>query len=492
MTDQATLQPSAPLSRDSMPGEGGEGEMSPLARNSMDQDRPGFEGESAPRNPPDLDPADSRRHSLPALNFFRPAQRSINVSTASLAESEHAAWGSLSRDHTRLDHRTTDLRLMTGRDLPRQSRRPPSSIGSRASVQPVIVRAYSQAARARSESRHRLPIIFDEGRMDRAGLPPLEAFNFQAIMRSIEPEVAGTLDAIADICANNRYSLANQYEVHMPPGGHHTTFRASDHPLNPVSEATSEGGSASPTNSKKSANHQSSPVAPPEPDSAALDKLLSSSLAGGRSSHTGQSPTSDTLRTHMRGLLISRKESTSEPVDRSNRHSPRSLSASMAFLSSSSKAFQARQGNISIMESPLGLMSGIGSQGGRDSNTGLTATKNSSLPDLSSHVAPQVITETQTGVKSGQLLSSGEIMSQPSGAAKAVSLVRDRHSRRTSLLEGITSWIPWSSRTQPSTAPVLVEASDERGQATEAESALRDMLRATPHEQDDKLATAPG
>ena len=487
MTDPDTLQASAPPSQDSMPPEEG---LSPRARSSMEHNSV-FETEQAQTNIPDVDSADSRRHSLPALTFFLPAQRSINVSTASLAESENAAWGSLSRDHTRLDHHTSDLRLITGRDLPRQSRRPPSSIGSRASVQPVLVRAYSQAARARSESRHRLPVILDEGRMDRARLPPLEAFNFQAIMRSIEPEVAGTLDAIADICANNRYSLANQYEVHMPPAGHYATFRASDHPLNPVSEATSEGGSASPTNSKKGASHHQSPVDLPEPDSAALDKLLSSSLAGGHSSHTGQSPTSDTLRSHMRSLLISRKESASEP-DKSHRHSPRSLSASLAFLSSSSKAFHAHQGNVSIMESPLGLMSGIGTPGGRENGVGPSSTTNVSLFDLSSHIAPQVITETQTGVKSGQLLSSGDGASQPSGAVKAVSLVRDRHSRRISLLEGITSWISWSPRTPQSVTPLFADAVDERGQATEAESALRDMLRATPREQHDKVATASG
>jgi hypothetical protein len=50
-------------------------------------------------------------------------------------------------------------------------------------------------------------------------LPPVEAFSFKGIMDEIRHGVAEDLERIAEICARSRYSLSNQYEVHMPPHG---------------------------------------------------------------------------------------------------------------------------------------------------------------------------------------------------------------------------------------------------------------------------------
>jgi hypothetical protein len=50
-------------------------------------------------------------------------------------------------------------------------------------------------------------------------LPPVEAFTFRGIMDEIRHGVTDDLERIAEICARSRYSLSNQYEVHMPPHG---------------------------------------------------------------------------------------------------------------------------------------------------------------------------------------------------------------------------------------------------------------------------------
>jgi hypothetical protein len=55
--------------------------------------------------------------------------------------------------------------------------------------------------------------------MGKAELPPIEAFSFKGIMDSIHSSVTEDLERIAEICARSRYSLSNQYEVHMPPHG---------------------------------------------------------------------------------------------------------------------------------------------------------------------------------------------------------------------------------------------------------------------------------
>jgi hypothetical protein len=55
-------------------------------------------------------------------------------------------------------------------------------------------------------------------------LPPVEAFSFKGIMDEIKFGVAEDLERIAEICARSKYSLSNQYEVHMPPHGRGDSF----------------------------------------------------------------------------------------------------------------------------------------------------------------------------------------------------------------------------------------------------------------------------
>lgn len=59
---------------------------------------------------------------------------------------------------------------------------------------------------------------------DDAKLPPLEAFSFKNIMAEIEQDIGADLDRIADICARSRYSLSNQYEIHVAPHGSGANF----------------------------------------------------------------------------------------------------------------------------------------------------------------------------------------------------------------------------------------------------------------------------
>ncbi|GAP84203.2 hypothetical protein SAMD00023353_0600020 [Rosellinia necatrix] len=60
--------------------------------------------------------------------------------------------------------------------------------------------------------------------VDDAKLPPLEDFSFKNIMAEIGPDIGDDLDRIADICARSRYSLSNQYEIHVTPHGSGASF----------------------------------------------------------------------------------------------------------------------------------------------------------------------------------------------------------------------------------------------------------------------------
>lgn len=58
-------------------------------------------------------------------------------------------------------------------------------------------------------------------------LPPHEAFSFKTIMANLQAqsnEMDNALDGIAEIYARSRYSLSNQYEVHVAPHGSGASF----------------------------------------------------------------------------------------------------------------------------------------------------------------------------------------------------------------------------------------------------------------------------
>ncbi len=168
-------------------------------------------------------PDSQRRHSLP-LHFLPPSLWSANTSSASLVESEEAARGEHILDEATVAHRISALRQLNG--ATRSRHRYAKSTGARSSTfsQPVIVRTYSGAARPRSQQRDVVTVKKEKGLSAMANgkelkLPPVEAFSFKGIMDEIRHGVAEDLERIAEICARSRYSLSNQYEVHMPPHG---------------------------------------------------------------------------------------------------------------------------------------------------------------------------------------------------------------------------------------------------------------------------------
>ncbi|KAI9793430.1 MAG: hypothetical protein M1816_000323 [Peltula sp. TS41687] len=182
---------------------------------SLREDRSAADGAALGQPPPTTD---NRRHSFP-LNLLLPNVWSPETSVPSLAASEQAASGETTRDEITAAHRAAALRQLNGAPKSRQHHRQSNSTGAGNTTfsHPVIVRTYSGATT--SEQRQRIPIIREEHDMDRPELPSVEAFSFEEILKNVEPDISGALDAIAGICANSRYSLSNHYEVHMPPQG---------------------------------------------------------------------------------------------------------------------------------------------------------------------------------------------------------------------------------------------------------------------------------
>ncbi|KAF3064912.1 hypothetical protein GL218_02319 [Daldinia childiae] len=158
-------------------------------------------------------------------------------------------------DDSTAAHRTTALRQLS-RSQPSSRQRyskakpPPSAKSSTAGTysQPVVVRTYPGASSS-SSSTVKGPVSVSstssshnssyqrikrnstmKDKMRRKGtekrratveakLPPLESFTFKSIIAEIQQDVNADLDRIAEICARTKYSLSNQYEVHIAPQG---------------------------------------------------------------------------------------------------------------------------------------------------------------------------------------------------------------------------------------------------------------------------------
>ncbi|KAF3034494.1 hypothetical protein E8E12_003939 [Didymella heteroderae] len=110
--------------------------------------------------------------------------------------------------------------------------KPAKSTSSKTTVtsQPVVVRTYSGSRHtSRPGSGFNTPRSFAMNGQSNASalsaglarqneqLPAIEDFSFSAILRAVDPEIRDAIDAIAEICARSRMSLADEYDAHLPP-----------------------------------------------------------------------------------------------------------------------------------------------------------------------------------------------------------------------------------------------------------------------------------
>ncbi|SMR57050.1 unnamed protein product [Zymoseptoria tritici ST99CH_1A5] len=116
-------------------------------------------------------------------------------------------------------------------------------------AQPVLVRAYA----GRGSSRNHSPTTRSQA------LPPISAYAFADILRAADSaEFQTAIDGIAELCAKNRMSLADEYASHLPPLGEITasTTTSRSHMLRPGMRrpltSVPEGSSGSSEGSRKS------------------------------------------------------------------------------------------------------------------------------------------------------------------------------------------------------------------------------------------------
>lgn len=89
-------------------------------------------------------------------------------------------------------------------------------------AQPVLVRSYT--------SPKPTPFGSPGGRSH--VLPPIAAFSFADILRAVDSaDLQSAIDGIAEICAKNHMSLAEEYGSHLPPVGEITAVSTESTPV---------------------------------------------------------------------------------------------------------------------------------------------------------------------------------------------------------------------------------------------------------------------
>ncbi|KAJ8114740.1 hypothetical protein OPT61_g3448 [Boeremia exigua] len=204
--------------------------------------------------PPALTPATTTRHSvalgvLSTLWGYNSASTHEAVNTGIPSNATHAdaherpydlaaSTGSVPSTTTTLTNTLPPLQSAAIRALNAPAfhaqGKPAKSTSSKTTVtsQPVVVRTYSgsrHASRPGSgfNTPHSLamngqsnPSALSAGlARQNEQLPAIEDFSFSAILRAVDPEIRDAIDAIAEICARSRMSLADEYDAHLPPQG---------------------------------------------------------------------------------------------------------------------------------------------------------------------------------------------------------------------------------------------------------------------------------
>lgn len=417
-------------------------------------------------------PDSQRRHSLP-LHFLPPSLWSANASSASLVESEEAARGEHILDEASVAHRISALRQLNG--ATRSRHRYAKSTGARNSTynQPVIVRTYSGTPRPHSQQRDLVTVRKANGLSAMAArnielkMPPVEAFTFKGIMEEIRHGVAEDLERIAEICARSKYSLSNQYEVHMPPHGRGEPV------LQNVGLGVGTNGVGGPTlqaigSDDEQARHVSRSRAGRRTKSAAygtLETIMSSSRSSDEDK-TKKKPAA-VLAEEVRGRAAKKDEpemkkdveSVVEPGPTPQRKHVRSKSASFAsVIIDNAQTF--REDSTFNLISPTALIS----EPARPQTS--TTIDLESIPEFDP-------TNDQRSPTLHSFMSSKPTMIRNESRA---STLRPEMEARPSILGSFGSWLPWSRSGTSSTNPKF---QGRARSSSHAEGSLRDLLKAT-------------
>ncbi|KAK1760797.1 hypothetical protein QBC47DRAFT_368223, partial [Echria macrotheca] len=335
-----------------------------------------------------------------------------------------------------------------------------------------------------------LPWQWTPGRSDHdeARLPPLEAFSFKSIMADMqdqggESSINADLDRIAEICARSRYSLSNQYEVHVAPHGSGESFvgggrisvtghrrRGHGHggpTLQAFNSDDDESAAARSHRKRRSGGHRKSVAY------GTLETIMSSSRSS-EEDQTKKKPAAEIAsevrgrasRKHWDSSAGSGSKSGSAPNELGSHSGPSQEGDSVG---KAPKATLARKKSASFVSA---VMDSSRTSGKSDGGAAL----------LSEPALPQT-SNTNLGVRTTPAAGSRESSSQGTRSASPIERLEvhladelpheDEHKTSAGGLLAWSNWIPW--RTQPKAESDLPPS--HRDTLSHAEGSLRQLLK---------------
>lgn len=455
-----------------------------------------------------------RRHSIP---FAFPPLFQPNASSTSIVPNT-AEGRPIPLDDSTTTHRTTALRELN-RSQPvvrhryTKSGSTPSTTSTTTGTysQPVLVRTYSgppPSSASRPASR-RVPLSTvsvtsnasnSNWRLGRNGmamnivrqkgkkhvgadakLPPLEAFSFKSIMTDMQQDIGADLDRIAEICARSRYSLSNQYEVHVTPHGSGAGFLRSvagpsrhNIPGGPTLQAITSDDEHGSTRSKKrrsGARRRSAAY-------GTLETIMSSSRSSDEEKSKKKSAAE--IAEEVRGRAA-------RSGSNGSGQTPNSTEAQASSEQQGEQRKVARRKSPSFANAVLDSSRSQAppSEGGSPRTSGTALVSGPAKPKTSrSHL--EIRTSSEDPAVGNY---THETPPQPSQAVVSESMASaaitnpEEPRNQPGLLSGFSSWVPWIGN-----AITEVASSDQKSSRNKsyAEGTLRELLKGTDSSPDQK------
>lgn len=335
--------------------------------------------------------------------------------------------------------------------------------------------------------------------MAKAELPPIEAFTFKGIMDSIQRGVADDLERIAEICARSRYSLSNQYEVHMPPHGQTPLLQTPGQAVQGGQAGQAIGPTPQAIGSDNDHTRRAGKSGRRRTKSAAygtLETIMSSS----RSSEEDESKKkpaaqiAEKVRGRAATKISQSSAETTEPASNEStsavapdivqqRPPKRIRSKSATFASMIIDSAQSIKHDSRDPSSHLVSPAQLISEPARPQTSAALELPNTRLDDS---ITTVVDADAVSSPTLGALL-----FPKPSliGNDSRASTLRADPQSRTSILGGVSSWIPWPRL--PSAIQENRAAAGPR-RTSQAEGSLRELLKATGTDKKGKGIEQPG
>lgn len=324
-------------------------------------------------------------------------------------------------------------------------------------------------------------------------LPPHEAFSFKAIMANLQAqsnEMDSALDGIAEIYARSRYSLSNQYEVHVAPHGSGASFVSAV-----PSSSIRRRGYAKNSQSQNGLTLQA--IQSGDEDNSASARSHRKRRSTGRR----QSAAYGTLETIMSSSRSSeedktKKKSASELKDQVRGRASSKSGRSGSGSPNTSKApganpltgapqpreltrKRSRSFANAIIHADSSKYSLPGDEAASPRNSSAALVSEPSLPQTSSsHLEIRTTPNELLGAdspRSSQAQSPGRDKSPVYAYANGHSRQEDSNASNSGSKSGLTDWVPW--KTALSGAMVTSQPGSSSAARSQAEGTLRELLK---------------